>query len=147
MMSKTLALFALLSATLVCSSVIRAPAPTRLTVGKGPGSDSIPSPVLFETCVDENLVNCVGWQAFAGTPIRDTPSGCTSLDDIINTGINLANDVSSVAVLNARIGCTLYTSSTCDGESLFINGTTTINALSAFNFDNIANSFLCLDQF
>ncbi|KAJ7725944.1 hypothetical protein B0H16DRAFT_1698187 [Mycena metata] len=145
-MSKTLALFALLSATLVCSSVIRAPAPARLVVGKGPSTDSIPGTVLFETCVDENLVNCVGWEAFALVG-RATPADCTSLDDIINTGINLANDVSSVAVLNARIGCTLYTSSTCDGKSLFINGSTTINALSAFNFDNIANSFVCLDQF
>ncbi|KAJ7174761.1 hypothetical protein C8R46DRAFT_1031363 [Mycena filopes] len=91
---------------------------------------------LFRTCVDENLKDCSDWGEL-GLSI-----GCGSLDDPVNAGgLNLANDVSSVATLDPRTGCTLFTSTTCTGRSLFVNGT--INALSEVNFDNVANSFSC----
>ncbi|KAJ7036813.1 hypothetical protein C8F04DRAFT_1094463 [Mycena alexandri] len=154
MMSKTLAFFALLSATLAASSVIRAPVslPLSPSVSKGPSSDSVfpPPTIIFTTCVNENLNDCTDWSPFVlrrATPAA-TPASCLDLDQIINTGIDLTNDISSVAVGNARFGCTLYTNTDCSGRSLFLNfDNGTINALSAFNFDNVANSFNCLELF
>ncbi|KAJ7032182.1 hypothetical protein C8F04DRAFT_1108089 [Mycena alexandri] len=149
MMSKTLAVFALLSATLAASSVIRAPVFSP-SVSKGPSSDSgLPPPtILFSTCVNENLDDCVDWSGGIlgrATP-RAAPASCNDLTQIFNTGIDLANDISSVAVRETHTTCTLYTNNDCSGRSLFLNfDNGTINALSAFNFDNVANSFDCLE--
>ncbi|KAJ7736269.1 hypothetical protein B0H16DRAFT_1574063 [Mycena metata] len=156
MISKTLAFFTLLSVTLTASSVIRAPNPVSLSpsVSKGPTSDSIlPPTIVFTTCVNENLdgnsADCVDWGVAnlrRAAPADDPPLSCNSLDELFNTGINLANDVSSVAVRDTATTCTLYTEDNCSGgRTLFLtfeNGT--INALSAFGFDNVANSFNCV---
>ncbi|KAJ7034840.1 hypothetical protein C8F04DRAFT_554853 [Mycena alexandri] len=156
MISKTLAFFALLSATLTASSVIRAPSPLSLSpsISKGPTSDSIfPPTIVFTTCVNENLDenpdDCVDWGVAnirRAAPADTPPLSCSPLDEIINSGINLAKDVSSVAVRDTSTTCTLYTTENCTGgRKLFLtfeNGT--INALSAFGFDNVANSFNCI---
>ncbi|KAJ7747068.1 hypothetical protein B0H16DRAFT_1726260 [Mycena metata] len=84
-MSKTLAFFALLGATLAAASSVLPPQPT-----------------IFTTCVDENLVDCTDW--------------------VPNTD--------------------------CTGRSLFLNfDNGTVNALSAFNFDNVAEGFDCTELF
>ncbi|KAJ7034841.1 hypothetical protein C8F04DRAFT_1347061 [Mycena alexandri] len=140
MMSKTLAFFALLSATLTASSVIRAPSSLSPSpsVSKGPSSDSIfPPTIVFTTCFDDNFGDCTDWGVAnirRATPAA-APLGCNT---------DLASGVSSVEVRDTATTCTLYTSTTCSGRSLFLtfdNGT--IPALSAFDFDNVANSFNC----
>ncbi|KAJ7174769.1 hypothetical protein C8R46DRAFT_1347823 [Mycena filopes] len=136
MISYTVALFALLGAALSTASVTPTPAAVRSSDTALSARSGIPLTKLFATCVDENLVNCETWQNIGPA------SACGTLDDIFNNeGLDLTNDVSSVATLNPHTACTLFTSTTCTGRSLFVNGT--INALSAFNFDNIANSFSC----
>ncbi|KAJ7024913.1 hypothetical protein C8F04DRAFT_1191960 [Mycena alexandri] len=127
MMFKALALFGLLSAPFVSASVIPTPAE---------GRGIFPLNPLFTACVNKNLNQCASWYSFG------LASACASLDDPVNSdGIALANQISSVGTLDARTACTIFTSTTCSGKSLFVNGT--INDLSAFGFDNIANSFSC----
>ncbi|KAJ7174774.1 hypothetical protein C8R46DRAFT_1214954 [Mycena filopes] len=125
-------LVALLSATLSSAAAIRSAA-----IGPAPASTSgiFPLYPLIETCVNENLDTCVTW---SGATLG---ASCSRLDEIFNSGIDLKNKISSVATLDSRVVCTLFTSTTCTGRSLFVNGT--INALSAFNFDNVATSLTC----
>ncbi|KAJ7736159.1 hypothetical protein B0H16DRAFT_1466862 [Mycena metata] len=126
-MSMALALLALLSAPFMSASVIPTPAAAR---------GIFPLTPLFTACVNVNINECASWYAFGYA------SACASLDDPVNSdGIALANQISSVGTLNPRTACTIYTSTTCTGKSLFVNGT--INDLSAFGFDNTANSFSC----
>ncbi|KAK7052384.1 hypothetical protein R3P38DRAFT_2860027 [Favolaschia claudopus] len=134
MMFNVVALFALVNAALVSSTAIRADAaPAVAHKATGPIANAI-SPianaiVVFQTCVDENLKNCLIWSA------TTLPVGCSN-----TASSGQANSISSVQTA-AGVGCTLFTSTTCSGQSQFINGT--LNALTVVGFDNKANSFTC----
>ncbi|KAJ6464673.1 hypothetical protein C8R47DRAFT_1156151 [Mycena vitilis] len=133
MMFNALALFALVNAAFVSSSAVRAPAAAAVaTASNGPAANVSPianAIVVFTTCVDEKLSNCLIWSA------TTLPVGCTNL-----AANGQASDVSSVTSASG-VDCTLFTSTTCSGSSQFINGT--LNALTVVGFDNKANSFTC----
>ncbi|KAJ7752894.1 hypothetical protein B0H16DRAFT_1459616 [Mycena metata] len=138
MFNKSLALFALLNAALVSSSsVLRAPAaPAVASHSNGPIANTLPPQpdaiVVFTTCVNVNLANCLIWSA------TTLPVGCTNL-----AANGQASSVSSVQTA-AGVECTLFTSTTCTGQSQNINGT--LNALSVVAYDNLANSFSCVSN-
>ncbi|KAF5389982.1 hypothetical protein D9757_003746 [Collybiopsis confluens] len=129
MLKSTLALFAF--ATLAASSAVNMPrdeaAPA--IAHKGPTPDIANVILVFTTCNNVNLGNCLTWTS------TTLPVGCTNL-----AANGQANLVQSAAT-PAGIECTLFTSQTCTGTSQLVNGT--INDLSVVGFSKIANSFNC----
>ncbi|KAJ7695364.1 hypothetical protein B0H17DRAFT_1131421 [Mycena rosella] len=125
---QTLALFALVNAAFA-SSIARAPAAAAVAQAESAAGLSPEAITVLETCVNENLSNCLIWTA------TTLPVGCTSL-----AANGQASDVSSVSS-STGIECTFFTSTTCTGSSQIINGT--IDTLTVVAFDNLANSFTC----
>ncbi|KAJ3999914.1 hypothetical protein F5050DRAFT_1734799 [Lentinula boryana] len=127
-MFKFVALFALLNAALV-SSVALTPRAPAAVAHKGLSSDIADAILVFTTCNNVNLSNCLTWTA------TTLPVGCTSL--VANGQGDLVKSVASPS----GIECTLFTGEACTGSSQLVNGT--INDLSVVGFSDVANSFTC----
>ncbi|KAJ7166196.1 hypothetical protein C8R46DRAFT_1219946 [Mycena filopes] len=99
--------------------------------------------MIFNTVALVALLSATLSSAAAIGPAPASTSGIFPLYPLIETCVNenLDTCVTCVATLDSRVVCTLFTSTTCTGRSLFVNGT--INALSAVNFDNVATSLTC----
>ncbi|KAJ3905249.1 hypothetical protein F5879DRAFT_988473 [Lentinula edodes] len=128
-MYKFVALFALLNATLVSSVALTPRAPAAAVAHKGLFSDVANAILVFTTCNEVNLQNCLTWTS------TTLPVGCTSL--IANGQGDLVESVATPS----GIECTLFTGEACTGTSQLINGT--IDDLSVVGFSKIANSFTC----
>ncbi|KIK70077.1 hypothetical protein GYMLUDRAFT_34538 [Collybiopsis luxurians FD-317 M1] len=132
MFKSLLALFALiLNATLVSSFAVSTPrdAPAPAVAHKGPVPDLANAILVFTTCNQVNLGNCLTWTA------TTLPVGCTSLI------ANGQGDLVESCATPAGIECTLFTGEACTGSQQLINGT--VNDLSTVGFSKIANSFTC----
>jgi len=129
-MSKFAALFALLNAALVSSSVLTRSAAA--VASKGLVSDSADAITVLTTCTEQNLDNCLVW---SGTTL---PVGCTS-----TAASGQASDINSVETASGIL-CTLFASTTCTGASQIINGT--LDNLAVVGYANTANSFTCVSN-
>ncbi|KAE9398052.1 hypothetical protein BT96DRAFT_1020389 [Gymnopus androsaceus JB14] len=128
-MVKFIALFALLNAALVSSTVLTRSAAVAAVASKGPVSDSANAITVLTTCNNVNLADCLVWSA------TTLPVGCTN-----TAAAGQANDINSVES-STGILCTLFSSTTCTGTSQIINGT--VNNLVVVGFANKTNSFEC----
>ncbi|KAJ4468725.1 hypothetical protein J3R30DRAFT_3553591 [Lentinula aciculospora] len=127
-MFKFVALFALLNAVLVSSIALTPRAPAAVA-HKGIFSDVADAILVFTTCNQVNLVNCLTWTS------TTLPVGCTSLI------ANGQGDLVESAATPSGIECTLFTGEACSGSAQLINGT--VDDLSVVGFSKIANSFTC----
>ncbi|KAJ3832776.1 hypothetical protein F5878DRAFT_634239 [Lentinula raphanica] len=95
-MFKSVALFALLNAAWV-SSVALTPRAPAAVAHNGPVTDVADAILVFTTCNEVNLVNCLTWTS------TTLPVGCTSLI------ANGQGDLVKSAATPSGIECTLFT--------------------------------------
>ncbi|KAJ3747827.1 hypothetical protein DFH05DRAFT_1481672 [Lentinula detonsa] len=127
-MFKFVALFALLNAALV-SSVALTPRAPPAVAHKGLVSDIADAILVFTTCNEVNLQNCLTWTS------TTLPVGCSSL-----IAAGQGDLVESVATPSG-VECTLFTGEACTGSSQLVDGT--LDDLSVVGFSKVANSFTC----
>ncbi|KAJ7587159.1 hypothetical protein C8J56DRAFT_786853 [Mycena floridula] len=95
-------------------------------VPEGTADDPIP---VFIICTDANFSgNCIEW--------------LLACDFCVPFGAGWNNDISSIEMLDTRVGCNFWVSSNCVGDGINIDSGA-IYDLSATNYNDRVNSFNC----